>query len=389
MQQREYMNILPGDPAPWFTQRTTSNPQYHFSSVAGRYVVLCFYVTSADEIGKSAIKAALAHWRLFDDHRFSFFGVSVDPNDEKEKRIEERIPGFRFFLDFDGSVSRLYGALPRDVKAGEANVPVRRMWIVLDPTLRVMRVVPFAADGSDREQLFKYLALLPPPAKFAGFELQAPILFLPNVFEPGFCDMLIGLYEKNGGKESGFMREIDGKTVPVHDYRHKRRRDYTIEDEKVIEQTRERIRRRVIPEILKVHQFRITRMERYIVSCYSAEEEGHFQAHRDNTTKGTAHRRFAVSVNLNDEFEGGEVGFPEYGPRTFKAPKGGAVVFSCSLLHKVTPVTKGARYAFLPFLYDEEAAKIRQQNNQFLGEGVGQYATQREPTPASPATAAE
>jgi predicted 2-oxoglutarate/Fe(II)-dependent dioxygenase YbiX len=131
--------------------------------------------------------------------------------------------------------------------------------------------------------------------------------------------------------------------------------------------------RRVVPEILKVHQFQVTRMERYIVSCYAAEDGGHFRAHRDNTTKGTAHRRFAVSINLNGDFDGGEVSFPEYGPRSFKAPPGGAVVFSCSLLHAVSQVTRGRRYAFLPFLYDDAAARIREENNRFLDEKVGAY----------------
>ena len=139
------------------------------------------------------------------------------------------------------------------------------------------------------------------------------------------------------------------------------------------EATRARIRRRVLPEIKKVHQFDVTRMERYIVACYSAADGGHFRSHRDNTTGGTAHRRFAVSINLNSEFEGGEVSFPEYGPRSFKPPAGGAVVFSCSLLHQVSKVTEGVRYAFLPFLYDEEAAALREKNNKLLGENVGAY----------------
>src|SRR5262249_14991208 len=140
-----------------------------------------------------------------------------------------------------------------------------------------------------------------------------------------------------------------------------------IADQEMVKQIQARFTRRIVPEILKVHQFKVTRMERYIVACYAAEDEAHFGAHRDNTTKGTAHRRFAVSVNLNDEFEGGEVSFPEYGPRGFKPPSGGAVVFSCSLLHAVTNVTRGRRYAFLPFLYDDAAAKIREANNAFLG----------------------
>lgn len=122
-----------------------------------------------------------------------------------------------------------------------------------------------------------------------------------------------------------------------------------------------------------IHQFRVTRMERFIVSCYAAADSGHFSAHRDNTTKGTAHRRFGVSVNLNDDFDGGDASFAEYGPRSFKAPPGGAVVFSCLLLHKVGKVTRGQRYAFLPFLYDDAAARIREENAQYLGETGSSY----------------
>ena len=51
-------------------------------------------------------------------------------------------------------------------------------------------------------------------------------------------------------------------------------------------------------------------MERYIVACYDSTEGGYFRPHRDNTTKGTAHRRFAVTLNLNsDEYEGGYLRF--------------------------------------------------------------------------------
>jgi predicted 2-oxoglutarate/Fe(II)-dependent dioxygenase YbiX len=85
---------------------------------------------------------------------------------------------------------------------------------------------------------------------------------------------------------------------------------------------------------------------------------------------GTAHRRFAVTINLNDDYEGGELSFPEYGSRSFKPPIGCAVVFSCSLLHAVSAMIRGRRYAFLPFLYDEAAAKIREQNSRYLAEGV-------------------
>jgi predicted 2-oxoglutarate/Fe(II)-dependent dioxygenase YbiX/peroxiredoxin len=360
-----------GDPAPWFKQRSFANPDYSFDTTAGRYIVLCYFASAADEHSQAAIKAVKGQKSIFNDDFACFFGISIDPADESEKRIADSYPGYRYFWDFDGKIGRLYGTLPRE--GDSAQLEVRRAWFVLDPTMRLMRVIPFRQDQGDTAELVDFMSRLPEPSRFAGFEVNAPILILPQVFEPEFCAMLIGLYNESGGQESGFMREKDGRTVGVTDYSHKRRKDYHLTDDGLIKQTQQRVLRRVVPEILKVHQFRVTRMERYLVGCYSAEDGGHFNAHRDNTTSGTAHRRFAVSINLNEDFDGGEVGFPEYGPKRYKAPAGGAVVFSCSLLHSVSRVTQGSRYAFLPFLYDDAAAKIREENNKYLADDVGKY----------------
>lgn len=366
-----FVNLTPGDPAPWFFQRSFANPRYAFDTAAGRYIVLCFFGSAGDGHSQAAIKAVRSRATFFDDNTGCFFGVSHDASDESGTRVADHYPGYRHFWDFDGTIGRLYGSLPREPV--EQQPPVRRIWVVLDPTLRVLKVVPFAKDQGDIAEVLAYLDALSPAARFAGFELQAPILVLPNVFEPEFCRKLIGLYEAHGGEESGFMREVNGQTVAVHDHGHKRRRDYTIDDPELIKETQTRFVRRINPMVQRAHQFKPTRMERYIVSCYAAEDEAHFRAHRDNTTKGTAHRRFAVSVNLNDDFDGGEVSFPEYGPRSFKAPTGGAVVFSCSLLHAVSKVTRGRRYAFLPFLYDDEAARLREANAKFLEDGKSGY----------------
>ena len=368
-----YATILPGDPAPWFHQNTTTREAYAFSSAAGRYVVLCFFASAGDTIAREALKAVETNRDLFDDKRACFFGVSADPADKAQQRVRENLPGIRFFLDHDGAVSGLYGSIPKDASLKSDRVTARRFWLVLDPTLRVMKILPFRPDGGDRDELFAYLRGLPPPHQFAGFEIPAPILVIPNVFDPEFCRSLIDLYEAQGGVETGTMQEKDGKTVPVIDRSFKQRRDFLVEDETVVARLQALIKRRVVPELLKIFAFKATRMERYLIGCYSAEEGGHFMPHRDNTTKGTAHRRFAVSINLNAEFEGGEVSFPEYSPRGYKAPPGGAVIFPCALLHAVAKVRSGRRYAFLPFLYDDEAAKIRAANNEFLGEGVGRY----------------
>lgn len=62
-------------------------------------------------------------------------------------------------------------------------------------------------------------------------------------------------------------------------------------------------------------------------------------------------RKLAVTINLNTgDYEGGDLRFPEYGPELIQPPRGGAVVFSCLMLHEVLPVTSGERFVLLMFL---------------------------------------
>lgn len=364
-----YRNLLPGDPAPWFRARSSVNPSFVFDTVAGRHVVLAFLGSSAAPSGQSALKTIAANRARFDDEHIALFGVSVDPADEQRLLPAHR--DIRWFWDGDQTISRLYGAAP--VEAPEGDRSLRPLWAVLDPGLRVTALIPMRPDGGDADELRAVLDALPPVDTVLGEEIQAPILMVPNVFEPELCRRLIDAYRAETPESSGFMVEENGRTVLKTDSAHKVRKDVILSDKALIQATQERIHRRIRPAIQAAHQFDPTRMERYLVGCYSAADKAHFRAHRDNKTKGTAHRRFAVSINLNADFEGGEVGFPEFGSRTFKPRPGSAVVFSCSLLHRVTPVTRGERYAFLPFLYDDAAARLREENNRFLGDGTSPY----------------
>ena len=147
------------------------------------------------------------------------------------------------------------------------------------------------------------------------------------------CRRLIAFYDRQGGVRSGTMRQVGDKTVPVIDG-FKSRSDATIEDLAFRDELRARIETRLLRQIHRAFQFNATRIERYIVACYDADDEngGYFRPHRDNTTTGTAHRKFACSINLNaEEFEGGDLRFPEFGSRTYRPPTGGAVIFSCSI----------------------------------------------------------
>jgi predicted 2-oxoglutarate/Fe(II)-dependent dioxygenase YbiX len=362
-----------GFTAPFFSQKSISNPNYAFDTAGGRYILLGLIGRFDDEIGKNCQQLVLKNHNLFNDDKLCYFAVTAQESDVKNALIKERIPGIRAFIDSDLTVSTLYGSSPIKVKTN--SVAYVRKWVILDPMMRVHKIIKIDENPTHSLELISTLKNLPDVNKASGLEIQAPILYLPNIFEPELCQQLISIYDNNGGEESGFMRQVNGKTVGIVDYNHKSRTDFTLDDEKLRDHLRSKISAKIVPQILKCHQFQITRMERYIVACYDSITGGHFRAHRDNTTSGTAHRKFAVSINLNDAFDGGEVGFPEFGTRTYKPTVGGAVVFSCSLLHHVTKVTSGKRYAFLPFLYDEASAKLREDNNKFLDENVSKYNT--------------
>ena len=359
-----------GEPIPWFVARSPTNPRFHVHTIAGRYVVLCFFRSASDPTSRQVLKEVLRHRDRFDDENVSFFGISIDPSDEQLGRVQEALPGFHLFWDFDYQISRLFNAMDSKPAETMTGVAYRRFSLVLDERLRVFAVVPFGNDpGSHVVRLLECLSRLPALEPTQPAATPAPVLLVPRIFEPELCRTLIEYYDERGGHETGFMREIDGRTVAVHDYGHKRRRDQSIDDEELRKACVVRIHDRLVPEIRKAFQFPATRIERYIVACYEAATGGHFQPHRDNTTKGTAHRRFAVSINLNTgQYEGGALRFPEFGRQTYTPPAGGAVVFSCSLLHEATPVTAGKRYAFLPFLHDEAAARVQQENRRFVSE---------------------
>ena len=351
----------PGEAAPWFHAAALNGiPNYSFDLAAGRAVLMLFFGSAAPPACAAALAEVRKRRALFDDVGAAFYGVTVDPADAAEGRIRQELPGIRHFLDYDRTVSRAFGA---DLGEGR----YRGHWLLLDRTLRVAGHFPLDR-GEEALAAFEALAAAPIGPDWA------PVVMVPNVFEPGLCRRLIEMYEQDGGSESGFMRDVDGKTRLLVDRSHKVRRDYVIADPELVPQLHRRIAHRLQPMVRRAFQFEATRIERLLVGCYEAATGGHFRPHRDNTTKGTAHRRFAVTINLNaEEYEGGDLVFPEFGPRAYRAPTGGAVVFSCSLLHEATPVTRGRRFAFLPFLYDEAAAKLREENARFTEGELADY----------------
>lgn len=175
---------------------------------------------------------------------------------------------------------------------------------------------------------------------------MAPVLVLPRVFEADFCTQLIRLWGKGDHKDSG----VSSRYGNVNVSHLKRTEDYTVVEPMMQKAISDRLAYRIGPELTKVFAFdRQFTFDSHVVLSYSAEGEHFFGAHRDNGAPTTADRAFAVSLNLNDDFEGGELVFPEYAGVRVSPPVGAAAVFSCSLLHQVLPVRRGRRFVLTTF----------------------------------------
>jgi predicted 2-oxoglutarate/Fe(II)-dependent dioxygenase YbiX len=174
----------------------------------------------------------------------------------------------------------------------------------------------------------------------------APVLVLPRVFEREFCTQVIRLWEKGDHKDSGVSSRYGN--VGMLDL--KRTEDYMVTEPMMQKAISDRLAYRIGPELVKVFAYdREFTFDAHVVLSYSDAGKHFFGAHRDNGAPTTADRSFAVSLNLNDDFDGGELVFPEYSGVKVSPPAGGAAVFSCSVLHEALPVTRGRRFVLTTF----------------------------------------
>jgi len=319
----------------------------NFATQGGKPTLILFFGSASHPVVKEALALLASSRALFDDIHATFYGVTIDPSDERDGRIAQQLPGIRFFRDYDRSVSRRF-----DVIDDGGYAPC---WLLLDRTWRVAGSF-LLQDGEAAIAALQALIDGSPGPDWA------PVVMIPNVIEPALCQELVERHRASNNA-AGVMREVAGETRLVFDAISKVRRDHYIHQGDLAVQLIARLKHRAGPMIKRCFQYDMVHVERLVIGCYDADEGGHFRAHRDNTTSGTMHRQFAVTINLNsEEYDGGDLSFPEFGGRTYRAPTGAAIVFSCGLLHSVSRVTRGRRYALLPFLYDDAQKKVRDQN---------------------------
>ena len=251
------------------------------------------------------------------------------------------------------------GNLHRAAGMAEGGAP---RTLFFDALLRLEREITAGNGESLADAALAHARARFAASKPAVITTQAPALVVPSLIDPEHCRRLIGLWERGSKQENQVSSSSEYvKTNP----KSKIRADIHLPLESP--ESGELcgiLRRRLLPEISKAFNFDVSRLEHFRVGCYDGARSGHFAPHRDNTTPVTRHRRYALSVNLNSgEYEGGYLRLPEYGPHAYAPPLGGAAVFSCSLLHLVTPVTKGRRFALISFFWGEAEQKIFEESH--------------------------
>jgi len=333
--------LSPGDRIPDFTRPDASGKQQFFYDVHhGQPVALLLCGRAMD----AATRADLAALARPDQRWGAVTRVALVLGTPAELASLEKDLGKEVLLLADDGVltQHLIGAPPSAMNA-----------LVLDENLRIVERLERSGDAGEFAQRVARAYAERPVLTPHTLRHQAPVLFIPKVLDAALCDALIAHFEETGGTPSGTAYVEGDKALWKPDPSVKMRRDVYLEGGVWLERVKDALVRRVLPEIQRCFNFQVTQHEVFKLIRYDAGA-GYFHAHRDNESRDTAHRRFAMTLNLNTgAYEGGALRFPEFGPDLYVAERGAAVIFSCSLLHEVTPVTQGSRYGLLGFFFGE------------------------------------
>ena len=347
--------LSPGDRAPDFLlpdQNRSVDPFYGL--VQGGPIVLHFFPHTRKTAYRAEYDGLRAQAGAFADRGVQIFTVNTDTLPTNVALAEAEELPFPLLTDPLGRVHRQYGVPVLDpLKGGGA--PTRSIvTFVLDRSQRVLETIQGRSELSHAGRALACLDRMCPPMKAETVTMTAPVLIIPRVLDRDFCQRLIRIWHEDGNTESGTITM--GKSGhQAKEIRHdvKRRRDHHVKDPALFDEISNTVFARIAPEVERAFDTRLDRVEEFKIVRYDSEVGGFFRPHRDNTIAEKAQRRFAMTLNLNaEEYEGGDLCFPEFGPNLYRPGTGDAVVFSCSLLHEAMDVTKGKRFTLLSFLLD-------------------------------------
>jgi len=344
----EVKALEPGDRIPEFRLKTQRESTTSLAAQAlGKFVVLVFCKDLKSRGLQTFLSELLPQYDRAD--RMAHFIFLTRETTSATAIFAERMTfPFPIMTDSDGSVFAGYGV----PSGGEEQLTC----VLADANRQLLRIDSNCGVPGYAAQALDYLADIPQPTPIEVGR-AAPVLYVARVLDPSFCQELIRHFETQGHRDSEVMHGQDaGQEQELVNYGTKVRSDHLIGDPALGGKIGRHLKARVLPEIQKAFHYRVTGLDWLKIGCYEADRQGFFAPHRDDTAPRVAHRRFAMTLNLNTgDYEGGHLRFPEYGPHLYRPAAGDAVIFSCSLVHEVLPVTAGRRFALISFFHGSDA----------------------------------
>jgi peroxiredoxin/predicted 2-oxoglutarate/Fe(II)-dependent dioxygenase YbiX len=319
--------------------------------LSGRPLLLVFEGNRSKDA--AAFGAELAALREHQDelqaHDTVVMAITRRPPDDNRALEESQALPFPILSDPE---ARLYSSCRLEPAAARETAVI----LALDPNLRVVDVVDGGVAAA-WARIAAALATLEEPEAPATLGHHAPVLVLPRVLSADDCANLIEVWHRPAPVWEGHDYTNQGFDREKGDFKAANKGEgsvvqFVVRDRQVQDYLDAKLRRRVIPEIQKAFQTKVSRREDFRIAAYDAAEGGRLGPHRDNAIKTTRHRRFTVAVTLNaGGFEGGGLRFREYSEEGYLVPTGTAIVWSAALLHEVLPVTAGCRYVLATHLF--------------------------------------
>lgn len=181
--------------------------------------------------------------------------------------------------DTVGDVSAWYGF------AGPETPRPALTTYTLDPGLRVLRVDRGGDPSAHIDNVERAAAEVAPSPTLSERPRSVPVLSIPRVLDPSFCEELLRWWHERGNHASGTIDALTNRQIDsTYSAASKSRRDHDVTDPGLIRRLNDMIGRRIVPEVMKTFQYQASRATGFKIACYldPTESRGYFRAHRDN-----------------------------------------------------------------------------------------------------------
>lgn len=348
-----YVNpIAAGDFALPFEVRDEQGRQFKLTDdyASGSHLLLVFINDVDLQKYQHVFKALHTRQADFESQNIQLIVVTSHSNAAQNTQLKREHQLYCPFLnDATGAVFASYGL-------HKGSLPQFRA-LMLTPLRQIRQWIDSADDIDKSLENFMNKAAASSVTQSTPWSIpHAPILVIPNVLSTEECQALIKSFNEDvpfsirPPRQGEFSGDYQ---IPVYEHNRQDRVDQIIKNPQTLQWLDQRVFDRVTPMIKKAFAFDVTRREDFHIARYVGERGGNQMGHRDNTSPSTAYRRFAFSMNLNDDFEGGEVVFNEFTKQGYRGAPGTAIVFSSSLLHEVMETTSGTRYNLISHFFNE------------------------------------